>query len=85
MSQWDFTMGKRLRLCHYYAVTQIQSTGKHQDLEQPVIFREFKVLKRKLTDNEVYFSIHKRLINTWQPNNTHESICDMLNSQHWSQ
>ena len=54
-------MGKRLQLCHYYAVTQIQSTGKHQDLEQPVIFREF--LKRKLTDNEVYFSIHKRLIN----------------------
>ena len=63
MSQWDFIKGKRLRLCHYYAVTQIQSTGKYKDLEQPVIFREF--LKRKLTDNEVYFSIHKRLINTW--------------------
>ena len=37
MSQWDFIMGKRLRLCHQYAVTQIQSTGKHQGLEQPVI------------------------------------------------
>ena len=21
MSQWDFIMGKRLRLCHFYAVT----------------------------------------------------------------
>ena len=66
MSQWDFIKGKRLRLCHYYAVTQIQSTGKYKDLEQPVIFREF--LKRKLTDNEVYFpfikglSIHGNLI-----------------------
>ena len=76
MGQWDFIMGKRLRLCHYYAVTQIQSTGKHQDLEQSVIFREF--LKRKLTENEVYFSIHKNLINTWQPDNTHESIGDVL-------
>ena len=37
MSQWDFIMGKRLRLCHYHAVTQIQSTGKHQGLEQLVI------------------------------------------------
>ena len=50
MSQWDFIMGRRLRLCHYYAVTQIQSTGKHQDLEQPVIFGEF--LKGKLTYDE---------------------------------
>ena len=32
--------------------------GKHQDFEQPVSLREF--LKRKLTENEVYFSIHKR-------------------------
>ena len=59
MSQWDFIMGKRQRLCHYYVVTHIQSTGKHQDLEQRVIFREFL---RRLTDNEVYFSIHSFII-----------------------
>ena len=49
MSQWDFIIGKRLRLSHYYAMAQIQSMGKHQAFEQPVIFREF--LKRKLADN----------------------------------
>ena len=53
MSQWDFIMGKRLRLYDYYAVTQIQSTVEHQVLEQPVLFREF--LKRKLIDNECVF------------------------------
>ena len=49
MSQWDFIMGKRLRLCFYYAVTQIQSTGKHQDLEQPVglIMINFKGISQK--------------------------------------
>ena len=47
MSQWDFIMGKQLRLCHYYAVTQIQSTGKHQDLEQPVIMINFQGVSQK--------------------------------------
>ena len=65
MSQWDFTMGKRPRLCHYYAVTQIQSIGEHQDLEQPVMFRQF--LKRKLTDKCIFpfikgLSIHGNLM-----------------------
>ena len=86
MSQWDFIMGKRLRLCPYYAVTQIQSTGKHQDLKQPVIMiivREF--LKRKLTGIGVYFSIQKKLINTWSSNYTHGNIWDVLHSKHWSQ
>ena len=57
MSQWDFIMGKRLRLCHYYVVTQIQSTGKHQDLEQPEIMSNFEGVSQKKADNEVYFSI----------------------------
>ena len=47
MSQWDFIMGKRLRLCHYYAVTQIQSMGKHQDLEQPVIMSNIQGVSQK--------------------------------------
>ena len=51
MCQWDSIMGKRLRLYHYYVVTQIQSTGKYQDLEHPVIMREF--LNRKFTDNYI--------------------------------
>ena len=47
MSQWDFIMGKRLRLCHYYAVTQIQSTGNHQGLEQPVIMSNIQGVSQK--------------------------------------
>ena len=47
MSQWDFIMGKRLRLCHYHAVTQIQSTGKHQGLEQPVIMSNLQGVSPK--------------------------------------
>ena len=56
MSQWDFIMGKRLQLCQYYAVTQIKSTGKHQDLEQSVIMSNIQgVSKKKLTDNYIIF------------------------------
>ena len=40
-------MGKRLRLCHFYVVTQIQSTGKHQDLEQPVILSNLHGVSQK--------------------------------------
>ena len=47
MSQWDFIKGKRLRLCHYHAVTQIQSTGKHQGLEQPVIMSNLQGISQK--------------------------------------
>ena len=47
MSQLDFIMGKRLRLCHLYAVTHIQSTGKHQDLEQPVIMSNIQGVSQK--------------------------------------
>ena len=47
MSQWDFIMGKRLRLCYYYVVTQIQSTGKHQDLEQPLIMSNLQGVSQK--------------------------------------
>ena len=65
MSLWDFIMGKRLRLCHYYAVTQIQSTGKHQGLEQPVIMSKLQGVSQKLTDNELLFFHSERLINTW--------------------
>ena len=67
MSQCDFIMGKRLRLCHYLAVTQIQSTGKHQGLEQPVIMSNLQGVSQKeslLIINEVYLSTQKRLINT---------------------
>ena len=40
----------------YYAVTQNKSTGKHQDLEQPVIMKNIQgVCQKKLTDNEIYF------------------------------
>ena len=46
MGQWDFIMGKRLRQCHYYVVTQIQS-GKHQDLEQPVIMGKLQGVSKK--------------------------------------
>ena len=33
----------------------------------------------------MYFFIQKRFIYTWLPYNTHESICDVMHSQHWSQ
>ena len=53
MSQWDFIMGKRLRLGHYYAVTQIQSTGKHQGLEQPVIMSNIQGVSQKVSAETV--------------------------------
>ena len=40
-------MGKRLRLCHNYVVTQIQSKGKHQDLEHPVIMSNLEGVSQK--------------------------------------
>ena len=40
-------MGKRLRLCHYHAVAQIQSTGKQKGLEQPVIMVNLQGVSQK--------------------------------------
>ena len=54
MSQWDFIMGKRLRLCHYHAVTQIQSTGKHKGLEQPVIMSNLQGVSQTVSQKKAY-------------------------------
>ena len=47
-------MGKRRRLCHYDSVTQFQSTGKHQALEQP----------QKVYQNMVHGENHSSLISS---------------------
>ena len=36
MSPSDFIMGKRLRLSHYYAVTQVADDRNYQTLKQPI-------------------------------------------------
>ena len=62
MSQWDFIMGKRLRLCHYHAVTQIQSTGKHQGLEQPVIMSFSKEIMKCISPLRKGLSTHANIV-----------------------